>query len=167
MKNLLTRIFAFAILVFALFQIQNLTAQTLAPFPAKYSFVNGSEKGDFEKSKVSFNEVIIPSANNEYVSAYFLPIPFEGLSDSIQKSGMGKNYLLMISICLAAFFLVLSHKNRFETDIYEFYHRTPSGEVIFESDEIAKTHELKSFWAVSLKILGLFSGFIAVVLIIA
>jgi hypothetical protein len=165
MKNLFTRIFAFAILVFALFQIQNLTAQTLAPFPAKYSFVNGAEIGHLQKTNISINEIIIPSASNEYVSAYFLPISFKDLSQSIQRIGLGKNHLLMISLCLSAFFLVLSHKNRFETDIYEFYHRTPTGEVIFESDEIAKTHELKSFWAISLKVLGLFSGFISLVLI--
>lgn len=166
MKNLFTRIFAFAILVFALFQIQNLTAQTLAPFPAKYSFVNGSEIGDFQKITLSINEVIIPSSSNEYISAYFLPIPFKDLSKSIQSTGVGKNHLLMIGICLSVFFLILSHKNRFETDIYEFYHRTPTGEIIFESDEIAKSHELKSFWAISLKVLGLFSGFITLVLIV-
>jgi len=166
MKNLLTRIFAFAILVIALFQIQNLTAQTLAPFPAKYSFVNGPDMGYYQKSNLSNNEAIIPSASNEYKSAYFLPIPFKDLSQSIQSIGVGKNHLLMIGICLSALFLVLSHKNRFETDIYEFYHRTPTGEVIFESDEIAKTHELKSFWAVSLKVLGLFSGFFTLVLIV-
>jgi hypothetical protein len=149
-----------------LFQIQNLTAQTLAPFPAKYSFVNGSEAGELIKDNNSVNEVIIPSMENEYASAHFLPISFEGLSYSFQSFGFGKNHLMIISICLSAFFLVLSHKNRFETDIYEFYHRSSSGEVLFDSVEMAKNHEFKSFVAFSTKIIGLISGFIAVILIV-
>lgn len=166
MKNLFSRIFAFAVLVFVLFQIQNLTAQTLAPFPAKYSFVNASEIETNNDRNESVNQVIIPSGNVVFVSASFLPLPFKGISESVQSIGMGKNHLLMISFCLSAFFLVLSHKNRFETDIYEFYNRTSSGEIIFETVEMAKSHEIKSYWAVSLKVLGLLSGFVAVVLFI-
>lgn len=166
MKNLITRIFALALVVFVLFQIQNLTAQTLAPFPAKYSFVNGSESGELIKSNNTVNEVIIPSGENEYASAHFLPISLEGLSNSFQSFGFGKNHLLMISLCLSAFFLVLSHKNRFETDIYEFYHRSSSGEVLFDSVEMAKNHEFKSFIAISTKIIGLISGLIAIILIV-
>ncbi|WP_373493119.1 hypothetical protein [Aquiflexum sp.] len=166
MKNLIKRIFALALVVFVLFQIQNLTAQTLAPFPAKYSFVNGSEIGVFKKRNASVNEVIIPSEKNEYALAHFLPIPFDGISSSLQTIGLGKNHILMICICLSAFFLVLSHKTQFETDIYEFYHRTPTGEVLFESEKIAKTHELKSYMAVSLKILGVFSGLIAFLILV-
>lgn len=166
MKNLFSRIFAFAVLVFVLFQIQNLTAQTLAPFPGKYSFVSVSESEGNSNRNESINQVIIPSGIEEFVSASFLPIPLNGLSESIQNIGIRKNHFLMISFCLSAFFLVLSHKNRFETEIYEFYNRTSTGEIIFESDEMAKSHELKSYWAISLKILGLLCGFIAVALII-
>ena len=142
MKNLFTRIFAFAVLVFVLFQIQNLTAQTLAPFPAKYSFINVSEKEGNPVLIGNVNQVNTPSEKDEYVSAHLLPIPFEGLSDSIQNSGIGKNHLLMISFCLSAFLLVLSYKNKFETDIYEFYNRTSTGEIAFESEEMAKSHDI-------------------------
>lgn len=161
MKNLITRLFALALVVFVLFQIQNLTAQTLAPFPAKYSFVNGNEIEESNKSINSINEIIIPSSESEYATAYFLSVPFEGLSNSLQSIGFGKNHLLMIVICLSVFFLILSHKNRFETDIYEFYNRNSTGELIFESEEIAKTHEFKSYMAVSLKFLGVMSGIFA------
>lgn len=163
MKNLITRIFALAIIIIVLFQIQDLTAQTLAPFPAKYSFVNGAESG---KHKNSVNEVIIPSQESEYVSAGFLPIHFDNISKSIQSIGLGKNHLLMISVCLTAFFLVISHKNKFETDIYEFYHRTPKGELIFENVDEAQTHEFKSFLALSMKIMGLLSALTVIILLV-
>ncbi|WP_373521936.1 hypothetical protein [Aquiflexum sp.] len=166
MKNLITRIFTLAVIVFVLFQIQNLTAQTLAPFPAKYSFVNVSEIGELKNSYNSVQEVIIPSLGTEYASSHFLPIPFEGLLHSFEKIGFGKNHLVMISIFLSAFFLVISHKNKFETEIYEFYHRTPSGEVLFENVEVAKTHEFKSFIALSMKIMGMITGLIAIFLIV-
>lgn len=166
MKNLLKSLFAFVILLSGTVHPQLLSAQSLAPFPAKYSFVNEFEQSNLSSNEISINEVIIPSENSQYSKANLIPVPFENISNTLGNLGFEKKHLLMVSILLSVFFLVLSYKSRFETEIYEFYHRSESGAVLFENIEMAKSHEFKSFLSTLLKVSGLIAGFISLVLVI-
>lgn len=166
MKKLLKSLFAFMILVSVTGYPQLSIAQSLAPFPAKYSFVNELEKSNLSLEGISINEILIPSANNQYSKADLIPIPFENISNTLGNLGFEKKHLLMVSIFLSVFFLVLSHKNRFETEIYEFYHRSESGAVLFENIEMAKSHEFKSYLSKLLKVFGLIAVFTSLVLVI-
>lgn len=166
MKNLLKSLFAFMILISGVVYPQLSFAQSLAPFPAKYSFVNELEKSNLSLEGISLKEIIIPAENSQYSKADLIPIPFENLSKAMENLGLQKKHLLMVSIFLSVFFLVLSHKNRFETEIYEFYHRSESGAVLFENVEMAKSHEFKSYLSKLLKVFGLVAVFTSLVLVI-
>lgn len=166
MKYLLKSSFAFMILLSAIVYPQISDAHSLAPFPAKYSFVNEFEESDLSLSEISINEILVPSENSQYSKAELIPIPFEKVSKTIGNFGFEKKHILMVSIFLSVFFLVLSHKNRFETEIYEFYHRSESGAVLFENIEMAKSHEFKSNLSKLLKVFGLITLFASLVLVI-
>ncbi|WP_172805242.1 hypothetical protein [Aquiflexum balticum] len=128
--------------------------------------MNELEKSNLSLEGISINEILIPSANSQYSKADLIPIPFENISNTLGNLGFEKKHLLMVSIFLSVFFLVLSHKNRFETEIYEFYHRSESGAVLFENIEMAKSHEFKSYLSKLLKVFGLIAVFTSLVLVI-
>lgn len=166
MKKLLKSLFAFAILFIGMVQPQLLTAQSLAPFPAKYSFVNESEQNNHPLNSFGINEVIIPSENNQYSKSSLIPLPLENISNVFVVLGIGKKHLFMASLFLSVFCFVFSHKNRFDTEIYEFYHRSESGVVLFENIEMAKSHEFKNYLSKLFKVFGLVAGFLSLVLVI-
>ena len=120
-------------------------ANPIGPQQAKYSF---------EKThKIDLAGLVADSAPIQ--KAEILPLPFSNSSSSVFSTSFNRNHFVLLSILLSLTLFVLAHKNHFETDIYEFYHRNQDGIITFESLEAQRAHFLRAAWAKILRIGGI------------
>lgn len=130
------------------------TANPIGPDPAKYTF---DQHGEFSDPM----NVLLESVSKQ--KAELVPIPFSNNSSSLFSGEFNRNHFLLISIILSLTLLVISHKNHFESDIYEFYHRGSNGSITFESMEAQRAHYMRLALAKILRIGGIVLGLSAVV----
>ena len=120
-------------------------ANPIGPQQSKYSFEN--------THNIDFAGLVAESTPIQ--KAEILPLPFSNNSSSVFSTSFNTNHFVLLSILLSLTLLVLAHKNHFETDIYEFYHRNQDGIVTFESMEAQRAHFLRAAWAKILRIGGI------------
>ena len=129
----------------------------IGPETSKYSFEAKTE----EPAKA-----VYLSASTHFQNAEILPLPFSSESSSIFSTSLNRNHFLLVCIVLSLGLLVLAHKNHFETDIYEFYHRNQNGMVTFESMEAQRAHFMRASLAKILRLSGILCAAAAVFSII-
>lgn len=126
----------------------------IGPETSRYSFEVNAEKPAY------FSEAT-------YIQkAEILPLPFSYESSSVFSTSLNRNHFLLACVILSMTFLVLAHKNHFETDIYEFYHRNQNGMVTFESMEAQRAHFMRASMAKILRLSGILCAAAAVLSII-
>lgn len=112
-------------------------ANPIGPQQAKYSFEN--------THGIDLAGLVVEA--NHMQRAEILPLPFSSNTSSFFSMRFHRNHFVLLSILVSLALFVLAHKNHFETDIYEFYHRDQEGIVTFESVEAQRAHFLRAAWA--------------------
>lgn len=132
-------------------------ANPIGPQTAKYSFDDNGQKGELAAYMAETGLI---------QKAEIMPLPFSSSSSSLFSTSFNRNHFLLATVLLSLTLLVLAHKNHFETDIYEFYHRNQDGVVTFESSEAQKSHFMRAAFAKILRIGGILCAAAAVMSII-
>jgi hypothetical protein len=153
MKNL-SKVFMAACCMLLLFGFGAFVkANPIGPQTAKYSF---EARGQSASLAGFLTETASPQ------KAEIMPLPFSNQSASIFSTNFNRNHFLLVSVLLSLTLLVFAHKNHFETDIYEFYHRNQDGMVTFESIEAQRSHFMRAALARILRVGGILCAAAAV-----